>query len=134
LILLDTQILVWFTQGDAKLRAQARRVIEQADEIVTSSISFWEVAMLVEKGRISLGRDVADWVKGVLGGPGLHVEAMSALIAVDAGRLPGQIHGDPADRMVIATARHLGCPVLTTDRKILAYSAQGHVQAIDARL
>ena len=136
MILLDTQSLVWFVQGDTRLGALARRsMIDQAEAggVLISPISFWEVSMLVEKGRISLGRDTAAWVESVLAQPGLKLEPMKPAVAVDAGRLPGQIHGDPADRMIIATARHLACPVLTTDRKILSYAEQGHVEAIDAR-
>ena len=63
----------------------------------------------------------------------IRLEPISPSIAIDAGQLPGGIHGDPADRIIIATSRHLGCPLLTTDRKILAYAAIGHLKAIDAR-
>ncbi len=90
--------------------------------------------MLTEKGRISLGMDVLNWMETVLAQPGIRLEQVSPAIAIDAGRLPGNIHGDPADRLIVATARHLVCPVLTTDRKILAYADQGHVQAMEARL
>jgi PIN domain nuclease of toxin-antitoxin system len=137
LILLDTQSLVWFAQGDPRLGARAQKTtIDQADagEVVLSPISFWEVSMLLVKGRINLGRDTSAWVEAVLGQPGFRLEPLEPTVAVDAGRLPGQIHGDPADRLIVATARHLACPVLTADRKILAYAAQGHVQALDACL
>jgi PIN domain nuclease of toxin-antitoxin system len=136
LILLDTQSLVWFVQGDTRLGVLARRsMIDEAEAggVLISPISFWEVSMLVEKARISLGRDTAAWVEAVLDQPGFKLEPMKPAVAVDAGRLPGQIHGDPADRLIIATARHRACPVLTTDRRILGYAEQGHVQAADAR-
>jgi PIN domain nuclease of toxin-antitoxin system len=137
LILLDTQALVWFSQGDERLGVQAREIARQEatiGEAAVSPISFWEVSMLTEKGRISLGMETLDWMEAILAQPGVRLEQLSPALAIDAGRLPGDIHGDPADRMIVATARHLVCPVLTTDQKILAYALQGHVQAIDARL
>lgn len=137
MILLDTQVLIWFSQGDTRLEEPARKIVsgEAANgEVVVSPISFWEVSMLVQKARLSLGMDVLDWIEAVLRQPRVRIEPISPTIAVDAGRLPGDIHGDPADRLIIATARQIACPVLTTDRKILDYAVQGHVHAIDARL
>jgi PIN domain nuclease of toxin-antitoxin system len=101
---------------------------------VISPITFWEVSMLVDKGKLTLGRSLTEWMEAVLDQPGFRIEPVEPRVAVDAGSLPGEIHGDPADRIIIATARHLECPVLTTDRKIIEYAAAGHLQAIDARL
>jgi PIN domain nuclease of toxin-antitoxin system len=137
LILLDTQVLIWFSQGHPQLRPAARTLIEQetaAGTAVISPISFWEVAMLVDKAKIALGWRPLDWMESILDGRGFRLEPLAPIIAIDAGSLPGDIHGDPADRIIVATARHLACPVLTTDHKILAYGAQHHVKAIDARL
>lgn len=89
--------------------------------------------MLVDKGKISLHMRPLDWMKAVLEQPGIRVEPIAPIIAIDAGSLPGNIHGDPADRLIIATARHLACPLLTTDGKIIAYAEEGHLEAIDAR-
>ena len=89
--------------------------------------------MLADKGKIALSRPVAAWFEAVLAAPGFSLAELTIGIGADAGSLPGNIHGDPADRLIIATARALGCPVLTADRAILAYAAAGHVQAIDAR-
>lgn len=89
--------------------------------------------MLVDKDKISLSRPVREWFEAVLAVPGFGLADMTVAIGADAGSLPGDIHGDPADRIIIATARALGCPVLTADRKILAYAAVGHLQAVDAR-
>jgi PIN domain nuclease of toxin-antitoxin system len=137
LILLDTQVLVWFAQEDSRLQDGAKLLIEQetaADEAMISPISFWEVAMLVDKGKLPLGHRPLDWMMAILDGIGFRIEPVAPIIAIDAGSLPGDIHGDPADRIIVATARHLGCPLLTTDRKILDYAAAGHLRAIDARL
>ena len=80
-----------------------------------------------------LSRAVAPWFEGVLATQGYRLADLTTAIGADAGTLPGGIHGDPADRIIIATARAFGCPVLTADRKILAYATVGHLQAIDAR-
>lgn len=136
MILLDTQVLVWFAQEDRRLEDRAKLLIEQeaaVDESMISPISFWEVAMLVDKGKLPLGHRPLDWMEAILDGVGFRIEPLSPIIAVDAGSLPGDIHGDPADRMIVATARHLSCPLLTTDHEIFAYAKAGHVQAIDAR-
>jgi PIN domain nuclease of toxin-antitoxin system len=136
LILLDTHILIWFAQGDPRLGEGSRTIIADEaakDRVAVSPISFWEVSMLVDKGRLSLGISVRDWAEAVMRQPQISIEPITPAIALDAGQLRGDIHGDPADRLIVATARSLVCPLLTTDRKILAYAAEGHVQAIEAR-
>jgi PIN domain nuclease of toxin-antitoxin system len=89
--------------------------------------------MLSDKGRLTLSMAVQAWVERALALPGINLVAIESTIAVDAGILPGTIHGDPADRFLIATARALACPIMTVDRAILDYARQGHVKAIDAR-
>jgi PIN domain nuclease of toxin-antitoxin system len=136
LILLDTNIVVWLFQADPRLGAAFRARIEKErsiDGVCLSAITPWEISMLVEKGRLTLGRDPLDWIGAALSATGVRLVPIDPAIAVDAGRLPGKIHGDPADRILIATARCLSCPMLTTDQKILAYAAQGHLQAVDTR-
>ena len=136
MILLDTQVLIWFSQGDMRLGDSARKVVSDeaaTGEVAVSPISFWEVSMLVQKGRLSLGMDVGDWADVVVRQPRIRIEPTGPAIAVDAGRLPGDIHGDPADRLIIATARALACSLLTTDRRILDYGAAGHVKVVDGR-
>ena len=133
MILLDTVTLLWFTLGDERLGAESRRVMEGGDEFVISAITPWEVAMLVGKGRLALGRRPSAWVEGVLADPRMKLIPISPKIAVDAGLLPRTIHGDPADRLILATANELACPVLTPDEKLLGYATAGHVQAVDAR-
>jgi PIN domain nuclease of toxin-antitoxin system len=136
MILLDTHPLIWFILGNESLGRRAQEIVLNSlenDEAAVSPISFWEASMLAQKGRVAFGRAVEDWMDGILSN-GIRLVALSPEIAVAAGQLPGGIHGDPADRLIIATARGLGCPLLTADRQILGYSAQGHVSAIDARL
>lgn len=90
--------------------------------------------MLVHKGRLDVGVSAREWANAVLRTDEVELAELTASIAADAGTLPEGIHGDPADRIIVATARSLGCPLLTKDRKILDYAAAGHLKAIDARL
>lgn len=136
MILIDTHPLIWFTQADQRLGPEARLALHQSieqGEATVSPISFWETSMLIDKRRIALGQSARAWIRGLLAG-GLKVADITPAIAVEAGALPGDIHGDPADRLIIATAQSLAKSIVTADRKILAYAAAGHVQAIDARL
>ena len=137
MILLDTNVFVWLVSGERPLGPRSNAAIRQANDgtaLRISAISPWEISMLVEKGRISLGMDTMGWVETALMHAAISLEPVNPVIAVDAGQLPGKIHGDPADRIIIATARFLNCPLLTTDRKILTYATQGKVEALDARL
>jgi PIN domain nuclease of toxin-antitoxin system len=133
-ILLDTHVLIWFVQADQALGAQAKERIEicrHSEGVGISAITPWEVAMLVGKKRVSLGRSVGDWIGRTLALSGIRLMPLDPAIAVAAGELAG-LHGDPADRIIIATARHHEAPLLTADRAILGYGAAGHVEAIDA--
>lgn len=135
-ILLDTHALLWLAQGEARLGVEARLRIEAeavTRSVLVSAISFWEIAMLHKKQRIMLDQPTQDWTKAALAGPGIRLAPFEPAIAVAVGEMRAGIHGDPADRILIATARHHGAPLLTADEKILAYAAAGHVQAIDAR-
>jgi PIN domain nuclease of toxin-antitoxin system len=137
LILLDSNALIWLTAGDPTLGSKARRRIEaeaSSGNIYISAMSFWEVAMLLDKNRLELDKGLHGWAAAVLEMPGVNIVHVDLDIALAAGSLPGGIHGDPADRIIVATARALGCPVLTSDRQILAYAEAGHVTAVDARL
>lgn len=135
MILLDTHVLIWALDDDARLGGQARAAIDEAGEaggVFISAITPWEIAMLVQKGRLALTDDVGTWLAGVLALPALRLAPLEPAIAVDSVRLPGTLHADPADRLIIATARHLGFPLLTADRAILDYGNDGHVRVIDA--
>ena len=137
MILLDTNILVWLFNGDPRLGKESRIAIEEArnrDVLYVSAITPWQISMLVEKGRLNLGIDTLRWMMKVLSFDGINFAAITPSLAVDAGRLPGDIHGDPGDRLIIATARDLNCTLLTSDRKVLDYGAAGHVAVRDARL
>jgi PIN domain nuclease of toxin-antitoxin system len=136
-ILIDTHVIVWVTEGSASVGKRARATIEQAlavREALVSAASFWEVGMLLSKGRIALSLPLSEWADAVDRRAGFKIVTVDAPIAVEAGSLPEGIHGDPNDRFIVATARVLGIPILTADSKILDYAKLGHVGAIDAQL
>lgn len=133
MIVLDTVTLVWFTLGDERLGSKSRSLIDSGNDFAISAITPWEVSMLVGKGRLGLGKSPLAWINGILADPRMELMPITPKLAVDAGLLPATIHGDPADRLIMATAQDLACPVLTPDEKLLACSAQGLVQALDAR-
>ena len=136
LILLDTHVLVWALEGDRRLKGPARETIEAAalnnDGIAISAISVWEIAMLTERGRLVLSRDVVDWIDFVVSAARMTLLPLEPGIAIACNRLPGTFHADPADRIIVGTARRHGLPLLTADRKIIEYAEAGHLTAIDA--
>ena len=133
--LIDTHALIWSAEGSRQLGKAARATIERerlSDRAGVSAITPWEIALLVEKGRLQLAMELGAWIRTVLLAPGIDLMPIEPAIAIDSVRLPGNFHSDPADRLIIATARRWGAPLLTADNAILAYAAEGHVQTIDA--
>lgn len=136
MIILDTHVLVWTVEDDPRLGQTARRKIDEEStegQILLPAISLWEIAMLVARDRLALGQDIRSWVDRVLELQGIELAALLPQISLDAVALPGNFHADPADRMIVATARFHGATLLTADRQILDYAAQGHLIALDAR-
>ena len=134
MILLDTHVLIWFLHADPRLGSKAKEQIEtslQDDIIGISAITPWEIAMLVEKKGLRLGRSTTDWMRRALSTPGIDLIPLEPLIAIAAAELAA-LHGDPADRILIATARARKCPLMTVDRRILDYGKAGRVRVIDA--
>ena len=135
MIVLDTHVLIWVMDDDTKLGAKAKRVIVDAwrdNEVGVSAITPWEIALLVEKGRLRLAREVAEWLDVALTAPGVRLVPIEPAIALDSVRLPGTFHADPADRMIVATARHWGGSLITADAAIISYGRSGHVGVLDA--
>jgi PIN domain nuclease of toxin-antitoxin system len=135
-ILLDTHVLIWSLQDAAPLGPEARILLDEqilAEGLMISAITVWEIALLAKKSRITLGMDVMKWIEEVLALPGLVLGALDPPIAVGSVMLPGEFHNDPADRIIIATARHHKLRLLTADQAILDYGAAGHVNVLDAR-
>ena len=131
MILLDTHVLCWRRFGDARLGRRARAVLEcatQEGDAAVSTITFWEAGMLQEKGRIELPAELAAW-RGVLLREGLVEIPVAGAIAARAGSLH-DIHGDPADRVILATALE-GHQLITADDRLLAWP--GDIARLDAR-
>jgi PIN domain nuclease of toxin-antitoxin system len=122
-IVLDTHVWIWWVQGDPRLRHQDVERIEQAEAtgLGVSAISCWEVAKLIERGRLALPLPVEDWLTTALSYPGVELLPLSPRIAVESTQLPGEFHQDPADQIIVATARVHTCPLMTADQKIRAY-------------
>ena len=132
---LDTHTLVWLLAGDARISPSVAEAVQQAaaaNQAYVSAITPWEIAMLVAKNRLAFASDVQTWLDEALGQPGITLAPLIPAIAVDSVRLPGIIHGDPADRIIVASARHLRATLVTADAKLLTYGRSGHVAVLDA--
>jgi PIN domain nuclease of toxin-antitoxin system len=130
-IVLDAHVLLWWASGDTEqLSAAAARVIDMeltGGQIAVSSISAWELAMLVNKGRVNLSMDIEAWLSVVSQIEAVYFVPVDNEIGVKSVVLPGKFHKDPADRIIVATARQLAAPLVTADEKIRAYP---HVRSI----
>jgi PIN domain nuclease of toxin-antitoxin system len=129
-LLLDTHILVWLAEGTEDLPQVSRDQIDRAAAgagIAVSAISFWEAAMLAQRGRISLSQPLGSWRQQVVSQPGIIELPIDGEVAIEAVQLPGNLHPDPADRLLAATARIHGCCLATRDQRLLAYGAAGHL-------
>jgi PIN domain nuclease of toxin-antitoxin system len=135
-LLLDTHVWIWLANGGPeRLDPRVLDAIGRASDrsaLALSAISVWEFAMLEAKGRIRVEMDCLDWVTEATRRLGLQVVPLSTAISVASTRLPGDLRGDPADRIIVASARHLGAVVVTRDRALLGYAAAGHVRALEA--
>jgi PIN domain nuclease of toxin-antitoxin system len=101
-------------------RRQAKVIdAAEADLIGVSAISVWEVAKLVEYNRLKLPCPLGDWFDEALNYPGIRLVELSPEIAIESTRLPGEFHRDPADQIIVATARIYDCQLVTSDSKIL---------------
>ena len=134
MVLLDTCAIIWMVE-DAPLDRRARAEIRRAaasHTVLVSPVSAWEVGLLAN--RVSAGFSFQPspvrWFQTLLARPGISLTPLTTEAAIQAASLPGELHRDPADRLLIATARDLGAPLVTRDKRILAYAAQGHLDAI----
>jgi len=123
MIVLDTHIWIWWVDNPGKLTHKQIQFIEdnENDGILISRISCWEVAKLVENNRLQLNRPIIDWLEDAVSYPGITLVELSNDIIVESTQLPGKFHKDPADQLIVATSRILDIPLITNDKKILAY-------------
>lgn len=130
MIVLDTHAWVWWLSNPDQISRAAREEIDRAkekEEVLISSISSWEVALLVRKGRLELTMPVEDWVARSEALPFIQFVPLDNRIALRSNQLSGEIHDDPADRIIIATALTLGAPLVSKDTRIRDYA---HVATI----
>jgi len=132
-ILLDTHAAIWATTGE--LRRSAMTAIDAAaerGELLLSPISAWEIGTLVQKGRLNLVVTAESYIRALFARPGLLTATLTPAIAVAATTLPGNFHGDPADRMLLATAAAYAARLMTRDKAIHAYAkTTKHVQTVE---
>jgi PIN domain nuclease of toxin-antitoxin system len=131
--LLDTHAWIWLQEG---LPGISPRLIAQIDEarrrsdVYVSAVSVWEIGNLTARGRLELESPIDVWLQLALTVGRLQLAPFEATIALASARLPGAIHGDPADRMLVATARTHGLTLVTHDKLLLKYGKQGHVNVL----
>ena len=131
--LLDTCAMIWVAEG-APLREEARALLEKAEtgggEIWVSPISAWEIGLLMARGRIVSTRSPSAWFAEFTAHPSVALAPMPPEVLIASSWLPGAPPPDPADRIIIATARQYGLSIMTRDARILDYAAEGHVRAM----
>jgi PIN domain nuclease of toxin-antitoxin system len=130
MIVLDTHAWLWWVSNPENLSPPARKIIDSAvenDEILISSISAWEVALLVARGRLKLTIEVSDWITKSERLPFVTFIPIDNAIAVKSVSLPQPLHNDPADRIIVATATIVGASLVTKDERLLHYP---HVKTI----
>jgi PIN domain nuclease of toxin-antitoxin system len=132
-LLLDTHAIIWLAEGQ-ELADDAKRALADAIEngrLLLSAVSAWEIGLLTTKQQLSPAISVVDWMAQLLAAvPMLEPIPLEFSTAVAAATLPTPFHKDPADRLLVATARELKVPIVTRDKRILTYAKAGHVQAI----
>jgi PIN domain nuclease of toxin-antitoxin system len=126
MVVLDTHAWLWWVADRTRLSAAAAAAIEESESIGVAAISCWEVAMLALRGRIALDRDLARWVRQALAQQGVAALPLTPPVALAAALLERErFGGDPADRMIYATAREAGARLITRDARIREFDPRG---------
>jgi PIN domain nuclease of toxin-antitoxin system len=129
---LDTHVLIWYTEG-SNLSESEINLIEVARKkgcLYISSISIWEIAMLVSKDKIAFSIGLDQWTHQLLSTPGLKVIDLTPSILVQSCDLPSYPHKDPTDRMITASSRAINSYLMTADQKIIDYAKEGYLKVI----
>ncbi|MCF6101836.1 type II toxin-antitoxin system VapC family toxin [Mesorhizobium muleiense] len=132
-LLLDTCAIIWIALNEpitpeAKIAINGAAAVDE--KVRVSPISAWELGLLSAKGRLAAAKSPASIFGEVIATPGIKVEALSPELLIESSFLPGSLHGDPADRILIATARAFDLTLVTRDQSILDYARAGHVRAL----
>jgi len=132
-LLLDTCAVIWIGSGET-LKPKGIKAMDDAfdqnNPVSASPYSAWELGALAAKGRIKLPQPVGKWFQNFMHNGEIKLADLTPDILVASNFLPNPIHKDPADRIIIATAREYGMTILTRDQKILDYADHGHVNAL----
>ena len=136
-LLLDTHVFLWLLHNEGGLSASFLKAVEHQQEkgqdILVSAITIWEIGILAEKKRIHLEMDCMEWVEKALAAPSIQLVPLTPKISIQSSRLPGNIHGDPADRILIATAHESNAVLVTCDKNILSYGKDNFVSVCNPR-
>lgn len=123
MILADTHVWLWMNDDPSRLSDKALAALSYADGVLVAPISAWEISMLVSKGKLDLGRPVLEWVTAALSVKRMTLAPLPVEVAIRAGELGSEgFHGDPADRLIVATALHFRVPLVTKDGPIREWS------------
>ena len=128
--ILDTHVWIWWNMNPEKLSSAVRKLIEMTnkyEELLLSAISPWEFSKLLEKRRLAISIDPEDWISQALEMTKLRLLPLSPVLAYRSTILPPQFHDDPADQIIIASAREEGATILTSDDRIRSYK---HVKTL----
>ena len=134
-LVLDTHILLWSLLQPEELSEDIKQLITSAQEnsqLFLCSISLWEIAMLKFKKRINIYEPITDFLSSITNINGLSIKDISAEIAAESISLIDDFHGDPADRIIVATTKVYGATLVTRDHKILTWARLGHVKSLEA--
>jgi PIN domain nuclease of toxin-antitoxin system len=131
-ILLDTHIAVWLADGNARLKSATTLLKNSFDNghLFLSPISAWEIGLLVSKNRLDLGQSPLAWFDEFVQRFSINILEVSPEIAINSSYLPGKFRGDPADRIIIATAIAFKTAILSADKDMISYGNMGFVHVI----
>jgi PIN domain nuclease of toxin-antitoxin system len=129
MIVLDTHAWIWWIDDSSRLSREVRDRIDAEDDVRVCGISLLEIATAVALGRLTLRPSAQQWIEIAQSPSQLRVEPLTGPLCLESVQLPGTIHRDPADRLIVALSRQLNAPLVTADTKLLAYS---HVSSIAA--
>lgn len=135
-MLLDTCAVIWLAAGSFMSEVAVTAIVAAGLErnVYVSPASAWEIGLLArpktDGTALRFMPDPKAWFTKFMAGPGIRLAPLTPEIAIDSSHLPGTLHGDPADRLIIATARHVGATIVTRDRRIVAYADEGHIHVL----
>lgn len=134
-ILLDTHVWLWAMNGNTEYLSKEfckffNKIIKTKN-VMISPMSIWEIGMLVDKGRIEIGMDTLDWINQALDVQGMQLLPITPRIAIQSTKIPGSLHGDPVDRLLIASAYEENAVLVTCDKKILEFGCEKFITVYD---